>query len=186
MIFTNIAYASEIAKETTEVAAESGVLASLGINGTLFIFQLINFALVSLILWFLILKPLTKKMSERQKMIDDSIENAKKIETNLGMSERKYQEKIDLAKVDANKLIEKAQEESLQAAEAMKEKSRKEIEQLVDQARKNIKTERDESINELREQAGELIVAAAEKILSAKIDITKDTKVIDEAVKNLK
>jgi F-type H+-transporting ATPase subunit b len=185
MSLINTAYAKGTVEQTTEPADE-GVLASLGINGTLFAFQLVNFAIVMAVLWFLILKPLTKKMSERQKMIDDSIDNAKKIETNLGMSERKYQEKIDQAKVDANKFIEKAQQEALLVAEAAKEKTRKEIEQLVETARKNIKTERDESINELKEQAADLIIAAAEKILSAKIDADKDDKIIEEAVKGLK
>ena len=182
----DIAYASETAVKVGEAAAEGGVLASLGINGTLFVFQLINFAVVAVVLWYLILKPLTKKMSERQKMIDDSIDNAKKIETNLGMSERKYQEKIDQAKVDANKFIAKAREEALAAAEITKEKTKKEIEQLVDSARKNIKAEREESINELKQQAADLIVSAAEKILSAKIDADKDNKIIEEAVKSMK
>lgn len=182
MFLTDIAYASE---EAAGSAAETGVLADLGINGTLFVFQLINFAIVVVVLWYLILKPLTKKMSERQQMIDNSIDNAKKIESNLGMSERKYQEKIDQAKVDANKFIAKSQDESLLAAEAMKEKTKKEIELLVEQARKNIKTERDESVNELKQQAAELIIAAAEKILSAKIDVSKDDKIIEEAVKSI-
>ena len=182
MLLTNTVYATE----ETVPASEGGVLGSLGINSTLFVFQLVNFALVMAILWFLILKPLTKKMAERQKMINDSIDNVKKIETNLGMSERKYQEKIDQAKVDANKLVEKAQQEAVLAAETMKEKTKKDIEQLVEQARKNIKTERDESINELKQSAAELIIAAAEKILSAKIDVDKDDKIIEEAVKNLK
>jgi F-type H+-transporting ATPase subunit b len=119
-------------------------------------------------------------------MIDDSIDNAKKIETNLGMSEKKYQEKIDQAKVDANKIIEKAGQESLVVAETTKEKTRKEIEQLVETARKNIKSERDESIAEIKEQTASLIVAAAEKILGAKIDVEKNNKIIEEAVKSLK
>ena len=181
----DIAYASETVEKTAEAVANEGVLASLGINGALFIFQLINFAIVAAVLWFLILKPLTKKMSERQKMIDDSIDNAKKIETNLGMSERKYQEKIDQAKVDANKFIGKAQQEAAQAGEAAKAKAKQEIEQLVEQARKNIKIERDQSVAEIKEQAADLIVSAAEKILSAKLDKAKDEKIITEAVKSL-
>ncbi len=183
-MLTNIAYATETA--THETNAEEGVLASLGINGTLFVFQLVNFALVALILWFLILKPLTKKMAERQKMIDDSIDNAKKIETNLGMSEKKYQEKIDQAKVDANKIIEKAQVEAVAVAEVTKEKTKKDIEVLVEQARKNIKSERDESVNEIKAQTASLIVAATEKILGAKVDVAADNKIIEEAIKNMK
>lgn len=180
-MFIDIAYASETAK----IANESGVLASLGINGQLFVFQLINFAVVAIILWFLILKPLTKKMSERQRIIEDSLENAKKIETNLGMSERKYQEKIDQAKVDANKIMEKAQENANLAAEAAKEKTKQEIERLVEQARKNIKLEKDESVAEIKKQAANLIVAAAEKLLSAKIDAEKDKKIINDAIKSV-
>ena len=184
-MFINIASASEVAR-TAEAAAEESVLASLGINGTLFVFQLINFAIVAVILWFLILKPLTKKMSERQKMIDDSIDNAKKIETNLGMSERKYQEKIDQAKVDANKLMEKSQQEALQAGEAAKTKAKEEIEQLVEQVRKNIKIERDQSIAEIKEQAANLIISATEKMISGKLDSTKDKKIIEEAMEDIK
>lgn len=186
MLLAHTAYASENPEPSNQQTTDNSVLADLGINGALFVFQLINFAIVVVVLWYLILKPLTKKMSERQKMIDDSIDNAKKIESNLGMSERKYQEKIDQAKVDANKFIAKSQEESLLVAEAMKEKTKKEIEQLVETARKNIKTERDESINELKQQAADLIVSAAEKILSAKIDVAKDDKIIEEAVKSLR
>ncbi|HSR88984.1 MAG TPA: F0F1 ATP synthase subunit B [Candidatus Udaeobacter sp.] len=178
----NIPYTIE---ETVPTTSQEGLLSSLGINGTLFTFQIINFVVVMLVLWYLILKPLTKKMAERQKMIGDSVDNVKKIEANLGMSERKYQEKIDQAKVDANKILEKASLESLQMAEAMREKAKKDIEQLVDQARKNIKTERDESITELKAQAADLIISAAEKILASKIDIEKDNKIITEAVKSL-
>ncbi len=185
-MFTDIAYAAKTASYAAETAAaDETVLSSLGINGTLFIFQLINFALVALIVWFLILKPLTKKMAERQKMIDDSIDNAKKIETNLGMSERKYQEKIDQAKVDANKIIEKAQQESVLVAEAAKEKTRKEIEALVETARKNIKSERDESIREIKEQAATVIIAAAEKIIGSSLSVEKDNKIIEEAIKKM-
>lgn len=185
MLFTNIALATET-EPIVEAASNGGVLASLGINGTLLIFQLINFAIVACILWFLILKPLTKKMSERQKMIDQSIDNAKKIETNLATSEKKYQERIDQAKVEANKIIDKTQKEAIQVGEGLKDKAKKEIETLVDQAKKNIKIERDEMMNEVKKEAANLVIAAMEKILSEKMDGAKDHKLVDEAIKSLK
>lgn len=182
----DIAYAAEATENAVEKATDGGALASLGINGTLFIFQLINFAIVAVILWFLILKPLTKKMSERQKMIEQSIDNAKKIETNLGMSERKYQEKIDQAKIDANKIMEKAQQEALLVAGNLKEKAKQEIELLVEQARKNIKIEKADMMSEVKKEAASLVVAAVEKIISEKIDSIKDNKMIAEAIKDFK
>jgi len=89
-------------------AAEGGVAASLGLNTQLFVFQLVNFLIVALILWYLILKPLTSKMTERKKIIDESLDRAKEIETTLALSQSKYQEIIDDAKSEAASIAEAA------------------------------------------------------------------------------
>ena len=101
------------------VVGEETLAASLGLNGQLFAFQLLNFAIVSAIIWFLILKPLTKTLEERKKVIDESLDKAKQVETNLQMSEVKFQEKLDEAKVKANKVIEKSHSEAEILSETM-------------------------------------------------------------------
>ena len=53
----------------------------------------------------------------------------------------------------------------------------------MEQARK-YKNRTDESVNELKQQAAELIIGTR-KILSAKIDVSKDDKIIEEAVKSI-
>jgi len=176
--------AVEHATETTEVA--EGLLASLGINGTLFVFQLINFAVVVLILWFLVLKPLTKKMGERQEKIEESLKNAERVEENLRKSEAKYQEKIDEAKAEAAKIMEKTQTEAKEMGENMKNKSKEEIELLIVQVKKNIEIEKKEMITQIKTVAGELVVAAMEKVLEEKIDDKKDKEMILRSVKNIK
>ena len=190
MLLTNIAHASEEAEATTEhsteTPADSGVLGSLGINGQLLAFQFINFAIVGAIVWFLILKPITKKMAERQKLIDDSIENSKKVEETLRRGERDYQERIDTAKVEANKILEKANAETGVIAEDMKNKTKKDIEELVDHAKKNIRLEKEEMVAGLKKETAEIVIAAVEKILSAKMDSKKDKELIENALKDLK
>ena len=123
-------------------AGEESVAASLGLNVQLFVFQLINFAIVVVIIWFLILKPLTKKLEERKKVVDDSLDKAKEIDASLQMAEQKFQERIDDAKAEANKIVEKAQEEAEKAGASMKVKAKKEIELVVDQAKLNIQIEK--------------------------------------------
>ncbi len=187
MILTNIAYAAESADGTTQSTDTSGgVLSDLGINGVLFVSQLINFALVSAIVWFLILKPLTKKMAERQKMVDDSIDNAKKIQENLAKSEKEYQTRIDNAKVEGNKIVEKAMTAAQAASEEVKNTAKTEIELLVVQARKSIKNEKEVMQKELKEETAGFIISAMEKILGEKMDSTKDKKVIEEILAKLK
>lgn len=188
----NTVYAAEAAKGITANVAEhateasSSVLASLGINSTLFIFQLINFAVVALIVWFLILKPLTKKMAERQDKITASLIKAEEVDANLRKSEQKYQEKIDQAKAEAAKIIAKTHDEAKEVSENIKEKSKQEIEMLVTQAKKNIQIEKEEMISGVKEVAGELVVAAVEKILEQKIDDKKDKEMILRSLKSIK
>jgi F-type H+-transporting ATPase subunit b len=175
--------ATTVASHTTE---PEGLLASLGIQPTLFVFQLINFAVVVLIIWFLILKPLTTKMTERQDKIEKGLKNAEEVEENLRKSESKYQEKIDEAKSAAAKILTTANLEAKEVGEKMKEKSKQEIELLVDQAKRNINIEKDEMITEIKVQAGELVTIALEKILEEKIDDRKDKEMILRSVKNIK
>jgi len=184
MNFINIAHAQE-SETTAEQPQDAGVFASLGINGTMLGFQLINFAIVAAIIWFLILKPLTKKMTERQKMIDDSIDNAKRIQETLQKSEQKYQARIDEAKVEANKILDRASTETEGLTEAMKVKARQEIELLIDQAKRNIKIEKEAMVAGLKQETAGFIVAALEKILTEKIDNAKDKELIAEMIKKM-
>ena len=48
-------------------AENKTVLSSLGINGMQLVIQFVNLTIVLLVVWYLILKPLTKKMDERKK-----------------------------------------------------------------------------------------------------------------------
>lgn len=185
MNFIETVYASETAETAAEGAASEGLFASLGINPSLLGFQALNFALVIGIVWFLILKPLTKKMAERQKLIDEGLDNAKKVQETLQKSERAYQEKIDQAKVEANRLIEKAGADALSAGEETKNRARRDIEVLIQQARNNIKAERDEAAAELKKEVAEIIALSLQKLIKEKMTSAKDKELIEDTLKNI-
>lgn len=186
MIFIENVFASEaeISQEATSSAGE-GILSSLGVNAPLFAFQLLNFAIVFVILWFLILKPLSKKLTERQKMIDDSIENSKKIDEILKQGEKKYQDRIDVAKAEANAILERAKIESDFIAEEAKNKTKGDMEVLVAQAKARISSEKDNMIAGLKNETAGLVVTALQQILGEKIDANKDKKIISDALSKL-
>jgi len=185
MIFIDIVHASsEAATEAAEV--QTGILGSLGLDPKLFLFQLINFIIVALILWFLILKPLTKKLAERQRVIDESLDNAKKIQDNLGRSEQDYQKRLKEARQEAEKILERAGLDAAGFSEEMKAKAKKEIENLVAEAKRNIQHEKDEMVAGLKRETADLVVLALEKILEEKMTAEQDKKMIGEIVGKLK
>lgn len=166
--------------------SEESVAASLGLDPQLFVFQLINFAVVVVIIWYLILRPLTKKLDERRTIIDESLDRAKEIETQYAMSEQKYKERLTKAEHEANAVIAKAREEAgVQAAE-MKEKTKKEIQELATDAKQHIQKEREDALLAVRKEAATLIVGAAEKLIGEKLDLKKDEALIEESIGSLK
>jgi len=171
---------------STETAQDQSVFSSLGLDTHIFVSQLINFVIVFLVVWFLILKPLTKKMEERKNIIDESLDKAKEVEKNLMMSEESYKAKMDEAKKEANGIIEKAHAEATSLGEQMKEKSKVEIEGLVVQAKKSIVMEREEALAAVKSQAIEMISAALTKIVSSEMTEKTDKKVIEDALKSMK
>lgn len=183
MQFIDIAYASEVAAEAIETGEKSGLVASLGLDGRLFVFQLINFAIVAVILWFLVLKPLVKKLAERQKLIEEGLNNAKKAREQMERSEHDYRAKISEAKKEAQAILKKTEKDAKILSENLKNKTKQENVDLAEQAKKNILKEKEEMMTGLKGETANLIVAALEKILSEKMTGEKDKKMIEEAMK---
>lgn len=177
------AYAT--AHESTEVV-EQGLLGSMGIDWKMFVIQLINLAIVFCILWFLILKPLTKKMSERQKKIDESLENTKKIDQMLKKSDNDYRDQINTAKAEANQILEKAKIDAVLTAESIKNNTKKDIDLMTASAKKNIDEEKQKMVADFKNEAAEIVVLALKKIVSNKFDVINDKEEINEALKMIK
>lgn len=177
---------SEAAVGAASEQAPEGLFASFGLEPKLFLFQLGNFIVVALILWFLILKPLVKKLSERQQVIEDSLANAKKVEENLAKSEAQYQKRLREARQEAEKILGQAGIDASGLSEEMKAKAKKEIEALVGQAKRSIRHEKEEMLVGLKRETADVVVLALEKILDEKMTGERDQKYIKEMVEKLK
>ena len=166
-------------------AENKTVLSSLGINGMQLVIQFVNLTIVLLVVWYLILKPLTKKMDERKKLIDESLEKAQKIETEFQMSQQKIQAKIDAAKMEAKAIIEKAYADQIEQTKEMKEKTKVELATAVAEAKAEIKKEKLAMEKEINDRMAELVTDALAKIIgNEKNDVNKI--LIEKVVKELK
>lgn len=193
MNLIDIVYASEGAEAVAEhgataagEVAKAGLLGSLGISLPLFIAQAVNFAIVAVILWFLILKPLTQKMTERQKLIDEGLDKAKKAGENLERADSQCQELFKRARNEAEGILNKAEEQAKSLKLEAAGLAKKQAEQVLLAAREQIEEEHKKILQEVKIQVAEVATAIAQKVLMEKITDKKDLEMIKEQTAKIK
>lgn len=153
----------------------------MNINATL-IGQMITFGIF---VWFTmkyVWPPVMKAMDERKKKIADGLEAAERGVRELALAERKAQDLIAEAKVQAAGLLDQANKRSVRMVEEAKNEARAEGERMIVVAREEIERESHLAREKLREEVARLAILGAEKILQSKINAQTDAAIIDKMI----
>lgn len=151
------------------------------INFTL-IGQLITFAVLVLFTMKYVWPPITKAMQEREKRIADGLAAGEKGQRDLELAKHKSVEIIQEAKLEASKIIDQANKRALRIIEEGKENARQEGERLLLAAKDDIDQLINQAKRELQNQAGELAITMAEKIMQRDFDDKTHRKLLDQLV----
>jgi len=158
------------------------LLGNLGINGKLFIAQLINFAILFFVLKKFAFKPLLKVLDERKNKIEKGLKDAEKAGEKLEKISAKEKNVLDKANKKATKILLEAEEKAENnRAEAVK-KTEEEIEELMKKAERKIQEKKEQMLQDLKKDVAGLVVQATEKVLDEKIDSSKDRELIEGSI----
>jgi F-type H+-transporting ATPase subunit b len=152
------------------------------IDWRLLLAQMVNFGIVFLVLWFAAIKPLLKIMKQRQDTVEKSLRDAKRIEDTLARSRQMCDEKLRVAKIEANKIIEETQTEARQRREEILREAKSEVEKIIHEAKTQIAFEKNEMVSSVVKEVGDIIVRAVEKIIGKGLKPEVDRKVIERVV----
>ncbi len=177
LIFINTVWAATEAVAENPVAQQD-LLAVLGIDWKILIAQIINFAIVLLILWRWVYKPLIKTLSERTKKIDTSLKNVGEIETRLAQVKVEQENILNTARQEATFIIEEAQKSVLIEQQKIADETKVQIEKQLAVAKDKLKQEKDQVLLDIKKAAAGLIEIGAAKILAEKIDAKTNKKII--------
>ncbi len=155
------------------------------VNPGLMIWTIVIFTIFFLLIAKFGAKPIANALNQREKNINDAIDNAnnanivaqenlKKTQDKLDDAQREMAEIIATARAQGEKQLKKASEE----ADLLKH-------QKLQDATKEIERKKEEAIAELRREIAGLVVDATEKILEEKIDAAKDQKMIESYIQKL-
>lgn len=171
--------------EAQQVAASSGVLGPLGIDGKLFVAQLVNFGIVAFVLWRWAYVPLLKVMDDRAKKIAQGLKDADASAIARKAAEEDAAAIVAEARHKAKAIIDQAAGAAEAERQEAAQRARAEAEKILGQGRELLDAEKAKLLAEVKAEAGTLVTMAAERILKAKLDGKKDAALIASAIHDI-
>ena len=154
------------------------------INATL-LAQMLNFLLLVILLRVFAYKPIVKILKEREEKIANSIKQADDDAAKAQATLKEYQDQLAGARLKAQDIMDTAEKRANEEHETSIQATKSEIEQMKQAAQQEIQRERAQAVEKLKGEVIALSVAAAEKIVSKKIDANENEVLIKEFIDQL-
>jgi F-type H+-transporting ATPase subunit b len=174
----------------TEIHAESenpieAVAGQFGLNGQIFVAQLINFTIVLVILWLFVYKPIIKILDERKEKIEKSLKQAAEIEERVDAIEKEKESIISQARSAAMQINEKAHADGKVRSEEMVAAAKREVERVISKGKQQLSAEKDEMLRDLRKDIVDISMKAVARITQSEIDEKKSQSLAEEVVRKM-
>jgi F-type H+-transporting ATPase subunit b len=157
-------------------------IGDLGINIPVLVANIVNFAVLLIVLRLFLWGPLMKMLDERREKIAQSLAAAEQANVQAAESERRIQDQVEEGRRQAQALIEQSQQIAARIQGEARTVAQADAEATLARARNEIQLERDAAIAELRSQFAGLTIEAAEKVINASLDRNAHRRLIDEAL----
>lgn len=144
------------------------------------------FAVMLFIIWKYVTPALAQTLDERAARIREDLDNASQLRNEAQQTLANYEKQLRAAKKEASDMLTKAKKDAeLMSANKMAELER-DLSRRSEEARLSIEQAKNKAISDVREQAVEMAIAAAERILEGQVDSKKASALADKALKDLK
>ena len=147
--------------------------------------QMLNFFILVWILARFAYKPLVSMMQERKERIAKDLADAQVARNEAEQFKADYAAQIANARQEAQQIVEKAVQQAEATTREQLAAAREQIEREKERARQDIAIERDRAMNSLRNEVVSLSVAMAGKIVAKDMNSETNTKLIEDAIRQL-
>lgn len=166
-------------------AAEGGPSSPFEVNMGLFVWTWIVFIPLLFVLWKFAYPAILSATEAREKRIGDQLAEADRLNAEARTLLAEQQKLGAESRTAAQALLAEARAAAEKERAATLEKAHQEQEALMDRARREIAAERDKAIVALRQEAVDLSLAAASKLIGQRLDAAGDRKLVEEYLAGL-
>ena len=161
------------------------ILNQFGVQPILLAAQVVNFLILLLILKKFMYKPLLKVLDERKKKIAESLKNAEEIEKRLADTNVEVEKILAKAVNEGQKIMDQSKEAAVQITEDARKSAIEILSKANEQALGVMQAERVKLQQEVRENLGDLVTLALEKVTGITISKKEQKEIIEKEVRNL-
>jgi F-type H+-transporting ATPase subunit b len=151
----------------------------------LFIWTILTFLVLVGLLTKFAWRPLLEALERRQKTIAQALEDAQHARHELERLQRGSQQMLQTARHEADAIISRSRSDAEALREELKQKSRAEAAAIVKNAERQIQQETARAIQQIRQEAVDLSVTIASKILRRQVSKEDNEALIEETIKQV-
>lgn len=147
-----------------------------------FIVELVAFLIVIFLLGKYVLPPLNRVMEERQATIRQALADAEEAKRRNAEAEEESKRIISEARTQARSVVEEANRMAEQARAERRQQAEAEYERIVNAATADIESQARRAQEELRQQAADLAIAVAERVIGEGLDRQAQSELINRTI----
>ncbi len=150
-------------------------------NGT-FIVVLLAFIVVVGIITKKVLPPLNAVLTERQNQIRGELEAADKAKADAEVADVERREALEQARAQAREIVAQANTTAERTVAAAEDRANEAAARIMAAADAEVATARQAAVEEVTARVGEIVLAAAERVIGREIQAADHKDLIDEAI----
>ena len=150
----------------------------LGLDPVALLWQMIAFALLVLLLYKLLYRPVLRMLDERAERVRKGMEDAAKAREMAERAQEEFEKRITEARKDGQEIVAQATQMSEKLRQEILEQARAEAAQMIQKERERFTQEREQAMAELQAQVADLSVLVAQKVIGASLDEPAQRKLI--------
>ncbi|MBP6975857.1 MAG: F0F1 ATP synthase subunit B [Candidatus Moranbacteria bacterium] len=154
-------------------------LANLGIDWKLLLAQVVNFAVVLLVLKRFAYQPMLKLLDERTAKIEKGLVDAEGAARKLGEMEMKEKAVLTDARTEAKRILAETDEAAAKRDAVKMVETEARVKKLLEESENKIVEDRKKMLEEAKRELASTVLLAVEKVLREKMDGAKEKELIE-------
>ena len=162
------------------------ILTSFGVEWHVLVVSIVNFAVLAVILWYVMIKPLLALLEQRETTIKSSLERAELERQEAKLLESKVADDRKVAAERAQQIVAEAETKAAAVVRHAATEAEAKAATILADAKKKSETERDQLMDDATRSLADLVVDATTMVVGKTVTDTVDRELVSSAITNAK